>query len=288
MKKTILLSLIFSLFLISCKSDKIKSFEGYKKTNSGLNYKFFINNEGDTPQMLDYLDVQLTCMINDTSVIIPNNRMIWQMIDPLFEGDIFEGLMMMHKGDSASFIVRTDSTFMTLFQLPTLPSQFTNNDVMRFDVKMNDFYPEEEVLLKQIGYIKEAFPEQTSKAEDELRQYLKTNGIDVTPTASGLYYVKTKDGNGEKPNVGSLVSVYYTGKLLNGMVFDSTQDSAEPFQFRLGAGEVISGWDEGIQMMSKGEKGVLYIPFYLAYIDRQVDIISPFSTLIFEVELVDF
>ena len=84
------------------------------------------------------------------------------------------------------------------------------------------------------------------------------------------------------------MKVHYTGKLLDGTVFDSSRNSTEPFQFNLGLGQVIAGWDEGIQMMSKGEKGVLYIPFYLAYVDRQAGIIPPFSTLVFEVELVDF
>ena len=97
------------------------------------------------------------------------------------------------------------------------------------------------------------------------------------------------EGNGEKPEVGKMVQMHYTDKLLDGTVFDSSVERGEPFSFVLGVGQVIPGWDEGVQLMSKGEKGVLYIPYYLAYGERQAgEKILPFSNLMFEVELVDF
>ena len=98
----------------------------------------------------------------------------------------------------------------------------------------------------------------------------------------------TEPGNGEKPEVGKPVTMHYTGKLLNGKVFDSSVEREQPFQFVLGVGQVIPGWDEGVQMMSKGEKGVLYIPYYLAYGERDMGEIPAFSNLMFEVELIDF
>lgn len=98
----------------------------------------------------------------------------------------------------------------------------------------------------------------------------------------------TEEGNGEKPEVGQFVSVHYTGKLLDGTVFDSSVERGQPIQFPLGIGQVIPGWDEGIALMSKGEKGVLYIPYYLAYGDRGAgEMIKPFENLVFDVELVD-
>ncbi len=287
MKKLFLLTLALGVFFTSCKNDN-RSFSGYEETETGLYYKFYNQNEGAVPQLMELLDVQMACYINDTSVVIPSNRMILQLNESLFAGDIFEGMGMMHKGDSASFIVRTDSTFYTLFQLPTLPAEFTANDIMRFDVKMNDFYPESEFAAKQIEYMKNTYVDETVKAESELNQYFKDNNINPTHTSTGLYYVKTKDGNGEKPQVGTKVTVHYIGKLLDGTVFDSSVSRNEPFQFVLGVGQVIPGWDEGLQLMSKGEKAVLYIPYYLAYGDRGAGAIPPFATLMFEVELIDF
>ena len=121
-----------------------------------------------------------------------------------------------------------------------------------------------------------------------MNNYLKENKINATPTSTGLYYVKSKDGNGVKPQVGQEVEVHYTGKLLDGTVFDSSVDRAQPFKFDLGEGQVIPGWDEGVQLMSKGEKGTFYIPYYLAYGNMGAGPIPPFATLIFEVELIDF
>ena len=196
---------------------------------------------------------------------------------------------MMHKGDSASFIVDIDLTFKNLFRVPELPTEFNSTDIMRFEVKVNDFYPESEYVSKMIEAIKKNYPEQTERAYAEMQQYFALNNVTATPTASGLYYVMTAEGNGEMPKKGDNVKVHYTGKLLDGKVFDSSIERGEPIEVPIGMGYVIPGWDEGIMMMSKGEKGVLYIPYYLGYGDRGAGAdIPPFANLIFEVELIDF
>ena len=286
MKKLFLLTLILGVVFTSCKNDN-NQISGYENTQTGLYYKFYEENQGDTPETMELLDVVLSCVINDTVVIIPENRMILQMMEPMFAGDIFEGMKMMHKGDSASFIVRTDSTFYTLLRSP-LPAEFSVDDIMKFNIRLNDFYPESEFAAKQIEYMKNTFVDETLAAEREIDEYLKNNGIKTITTPTGLKYVKTKEGNGEKPQVGTMVKVHYTGKLLDGTVFDSSVTRNEPFQFVLGVGQVIPGWDEGLQLMSKGEEAVLYIPYYLAYGNTGSGPIPPFATLIFEVEMIDF
>lgn len=287
MKRLFLITLVLGVFITSCQNDS-KSLSDYDITETGLYYRFYNCNEGITPQFMEFMDVQLSCCVNDTSVILPLNRTILQLTEPLFAGDIFEGLGMMHKGDSASFIVRIDSTYYTLFRRQTMPAEFTVDDIMRFDVKMNDFYPESEFAVKQIEFMKNTFIDETVKAESELNQYFKDNNINATSTPSGLYYVTTQSGNGEKPQVGASIKVHYTGKLLDGTVFNSSVSRNEPFQFDLGLGQVIPGWDEGFQLMSKGEKATLYIPYYLAYGSGGYGVIPPFETLIFDVELIDF
>ena len=107
-------------------------------------------------------------------------------------------------------------------------------------------------------------------------------------TESGLRMIIHKDGNGEKPRAGQTVSVHYTGLLETGKKFDSSHDRGRPFKFPLGQGRVIKGWDEGIALMSKGEKRTLVIPPELGYGSQDKGRIPPNSTLIFEVELVDF
>jgi peptidylprolyl isomerase len=186
-----------------------------------------------------------------------------------------------------------------LYGQASLPAEFKSTDVMRFEIKVNDFFPEKVYAQNFANDIKSRndqraaqlqndYPEETAKAAKDLANYLAKNKIVAEPTASGLYYVVTEPGNGEKPQVGKPVTMHYTGKLLNGTVFDSSVERDQPFQFVLGVGQVIPGWDEGVQLMSKGEKGVLYIPYYMAYGEREAGTIPAFSNLMFEVELIDF
>lgn len=262
--------------------------KGYQATDNGLYYRLFTNNGGENPQIGDLLELTMSCSVNDTVVILPLTKNIIPMAEPSFWSDFVEGFSMMHKGDSASFIVDIDSSFVNLFGYNTLPPQFSSTDIMRFEVRLDDFYPESEFRFRMIENIKKNYPAETEKAASELNAYLEKNGVVAQPTSTGLYYVKTQDGTGEKPSKGSTVKAYYTGYLLDGTVFDTSIERGEPIEFVLGVGQVIPGWDEGIAMMSKGEKAVLYIPYYLAYGDRDLGVIPPFSNLVFEVELIDF
>ncbi len=105
-------------------------------------------------------------------------------------------------------------------------------------------------------------------------------------TDSGLKFEDTTVGNGAVASKGQTVSVHYTGWLENGTKFDSSKDRNEPFEFKLGAGQVIRGWDEGVAGMKIGGVRRLTIPPQLGYGDRGAGgVIPPKATLIFEVEL---
>lgn len=285
-KNFFLLSALF--LMLSLLTGCSNAPKGYQATDNGLYYRLFTNNGGENPQIGDLLELTMSCSVNDTVVILPLTKNIIPMTEPSFWSDFVEGFSMMHKGDSASFIVDIDSSFVNLFGYNTLPPQFSSTDIMRFEVRLDDFYPESEFRFRMIENIKKNYPAETEKAVSELNAYLEKNGVVAQPTSTGLYYVKTQDGTGEKPSKGSTVKAHYTGYLLDGTVFDTSIERGEPIEFVLGVGQVIPGWDEGIAMMSKGEKAVLYIPYYLAYGDRDLGVIPPFSNLVFEVELIDF
>ena len=136
----------------------------------------------------------------------------------------------------------------------------------------------EESMLEQekgkAGQAESRFDEAEKKS-----QYVTTN--------SGLRYRIIKEGTGPKPKKGDRVKVHYTGKLTDGMEFDSSK-SRGPFEFRVGTGQVIKGWDEGVIDMKVGEVRELVIPPNLAYGKRGVaPLIPPDATLVFDVELLE-
>ena len=104
-------------------------------------------------------------------------------------------------------------------------------------------------------------------------------------TSSGLQYVDTVEGTGASPTKGQTVTVHYTGTLQDGKKFDSSRDRGQPFQFKIGVGQVIKGWDEGVGTMKVGGRRQLVIPPALGYGARGIGPIPPNATLLFDVEL---
>ena len=137
-------------------------------------------------------------------------------------------------------------------------------------------------------YLQAQKANQHQAAVAEGKAFLEANGKrpEVTTTESGLQYEIMKEGTGAKPTAASKVSVHYHGTLIDGTVFDSSVERGQPTSF--GVTQVISGWTEALQLMPLGSKWKLFIPYNLAYGDRAAgQKIGPFSTLIFEVELLE-
>ena len=128
------------------------------------------------------------------------------------------------------------------------------------------------------------------EAEEKAKQkaLLDTVAAGYDETDSGLRYQILQKGTGKQATKGAGVSVHYKGQLLDGTVFDSSYKRKEPIDFNVGLGQVISGWDEGIQLLKVGDKARFVIPSDLAYGDAGAGgVIPPGATLIFDVELMD-
>jgi peptidylprolyl isomerase len=122
-------------------------------------------------------------------------------------------------------------------------------------------------------------------ASGEMRSPNLLIGSREIVTSSGLRYEDITPGSGASPKPGQTVIVHYVGTLLNGNKFDSSRDRNRPFEFEIGEGRVIRGWDEGVMSMKMNGKRKLIIPPHLGYGSRDMGVIPPNSTLVFEVEL---
>ena len=145
-------------------------------------------------------------------------------------------------------------------------------------------YFQEKAMLKQAEEDKKS---EVYKVAGE--KFLADNGKKpgVVTTASGLQYQVIKEGDGAHPGAESTVKVHYHGTTIEGIVFDSSVERGEPIEFPLN--QVIPGWTEGVQLMSKGAKYKFFIPQELAYgSSSPTPVITPYSCLVFEVELLSF
>ena len=126
------------------------------------------------------------------------------------------------------------------------------------------------------------------KEREDKRAELDTLAVGFEETESGLRYQILQKGTGKKAEKGKTVSVHYKGQLADGTVFDSSYKRKEPLEFPLGMGQVIAGWDEGVQMLHVGDKARFVIPSDLGYGSQGAGgVIPPGATLVFDVELMD-
>jgi len=267
----------------------------YKTTKNGLGYYFFTENKKlPLPVAGDQVNVHFTIKTDNGNELNSTYKMGQtvpvQLGPTTVYADPIEGIGMMHEGDSAVFRMLTDSVFKTL---PEIPEPAKGSKYMYMYVKAYSITKEKDII-REPEVVDAPITEgnknnQMAMDEELIQNYLKEKSLTSQVTPTGLHYVMTNQGNGEKPKKGSTVSVHYKGTLLNGKKFDSSYDRDKPLEFQLGTGMVITGWDEGIALLSRGGKATLLIPSALAY-GRQAmgNDIPANSVLLFEVELVDF
>ncbi|GAB4052090.1 FKBP-type peptidyl-prolyl cis-trans isomerase [Spirosoma litoris] len=261
-------------------------------TENGLKYTIHEQSEGTRKGKVgDILTLHLTLMNNKDSVLRDTHKegapfqMLLQV--PPFKGSYEEGLTMLSKGDSATFYVSADSLFTRAMQ-PLPPGVQKGTDI-GIAVKVVNIQTEEEYKKTQAA----DFEKQKGIDAKVIENYIAKNGLTgkAQKTESGVYYVVTQPGSGPTPQKGEVVQVHYTGKLLDGKVFDSSrtnpQAGGKPAQFQLGVGMVIPGWEEGVSKLHKGEKATLIIPSTLAYGPRGNQAIPANSVLLFDIELID-
>ncbi|MDB4061685.1 FKBP-type peptidyl-prolyl cis-trans isomerase [Vicingaceae bacterium] len=284
---------------VSCGNKTTNQYPGYDKVEEGLYVKYYTKNkESRQAANGDILTMSMTYGTEDSTLFDTglNGQPVQLRADSgKYVGDILTAFMNMRKGDSAAIIVNADSFFMKTAGMPSSPDFIDSAAMLYFTVGLTNIQSMEEMQSEADA--------KNSEAEANemviLAKYLEDNNITTEPTESGLIFISKKKGSGKQAVSGKKVKVNYEGMFLDGKYFDTSVEEAAkangiynpqrpygPFDFDLGGGQVIKGWDEGIAMMKEGGKARLIIPSKIAYGSAPRPG-APFSTLIFDVELIE-
>ncbi len=286
----------------------------YITTDTGLEYLKVKEGSGERPQDGDFLMLNVSYSdANDNIMFSSADRggaLPLNYVDSVFKnnGSLEEGFRLCGKGDSIIFKIPAERIFKESFRQP-LPDSISSESIITVYMGVQEIFNQEQFQAYRMERSQKAQAKAAEDAKEQvateakiIEDFLIENGIEAQSTEEGLYYVITQEGNGEQPVNGNTVVVNYTGQLLDGTMFDSSieedakaggvyregRNYGTPFDFLLGQGRVIKGWDIGIALLSKGAKATLYIPSALGYGARGAGAnIPPNSVLMFDVELVD-
>ncbi len=264
MKKT--LTIILALFTVAAMAQtKVGSKKVKKpktvKTASGLEYTITSKGNGKKPQNGDKVVVHYTGKLTNDTVFDSSVKRGQPFTFKLGAGQVIKGwdeaFQLLQAGDKATI------KFGPVLGYGANPSgKIPANSILIFDVELLDVI-------------------------EGLRPF-DVKGKDTITTASGLKYIMVKANKEGEPVVeGSKVKVHYTGYFKDGKMFDSSVERGQPFELKVGAGQVIKGWDEGLALLRKGEKAKLIIPHTLGYGDQGYGPIPAKAELVFDVEIVD-
>jgi len=258
--------------------------ETFKETPTGLKYKFHVQSK-DAQQVYRYdiVDVLMNYRTKDSTLYKGGMTPISFQVNPIVDGDLQEGILMMRLGDSATFALNPEKFFISMMKYSKLPDMVKDETEIYFDIKLVDIRPEPPMM--QAERLENINRKETEA--DKIAQYIADNNITVAPTASGLYFIELQKGDGKAAAAGMKVKVHYRGMFLEGNEFDSSYGRNRPVEFILGQGERLPAWDEAIAMMSEGGKARLIVPSALGYGAEQRNTIKPYTPLIFEVELLE-
>jgi len=271
-----------TIIITSCSNER------FKNDGNGLEYNIVesnpknrIANPGEIMEVSMYYTNEKDSILYDTREFPDIFKMKIKETSPN-GGTIDDGILLMHEGDSAIFKVDA-IRFFAETKNEKVPSFIKKGDKLIFHIKALKIYSLDEYFDNK----KKQFNFSEQEEMTSLQNYLKLSNITIKPTPSGLYYIETKKGQGKKPGDSSTVIIDYLASFMGGEIFDNTYERNEPFEFQLGKNTVIPGLEEGIKLMNEGGEATLIIPSKLAYGSQQYKIVPPFTTIIFEIKLLN-
>lgn len=290
--------------MFACKSENGNANGEFQPLSEGLTYKVEqANPDGQQVQEGDVLVGEMTVTFED-SVIYDTKGEVKRVAtaNPGWEGKVGEGLLKMHVGEIYTFALDAD-TIAKYLDNDQMPANYQPGKGQKcyYKINLQDIVTRDEILQEQANWV--ANMRQMEEAEPELIQdYLEENKITTKPTADGIYVIVKKKGNGPKVTIGKEVTVNYTGRLLDGTMFDSSRESDArtgeiydsrhkytPFTFVIGKDQkIIQGWHKGLLNLTAGSEVQLIIPSkqgYGSYCSKD-ETITPYSPLVFDIEIV--
>lgn len=270
----------FTLILSSCQ----QTFPGFEEAENGVYYQIHEKGDGTVyPEISDWVTINMDYRLDDSLMFSSQNldeQLRFPIIQPMFEGDLYAGLMMMSAGDSMSFAVVADSFFIKTALLKELPPNVEAGSSMYYDVKLLKVVSQEEYQL-------EVQQEGDRKLQEEMNllgEYLDENNIQLQPIESGLYYMELEKGKGKKAVAGEMLSVYLTVSQLDGKEL-FTNFEGDPLDIEFGKEFDTKGLMEGLGLMREGGTAKLIVPSEIGVGPRGKDGVAAFTTILYEVKL---
>ena len=266
-------------------------------TESGVEVACHVKGDGAALKKDSVILLQIKIVADNDEVLMESSpdAPLALAYDPEMEaGHLQDVITNLEVGDSVSFNTTVQNLFEETYQTE-VPAELDSAGNVFVTLKLADqmskeAYQSYRMKMQQEQMAKESamLEEKLTTDGEEIDEFLAMEGIEAQTSDSGLRYVITKEGKGATAEPGDRVKVHYDGRLLSGEPFDSSIERGQPFEFVIGQGRVIPGWDEGIAYIKEGGKGTLYIPSPLGYGARSSGaVIKPYSILVFDVEVLE-
>ena len=287
--------MLLAVFAIVTQLYSCSDYPGFKKSESGFYYKFYVQNKdslkADTNFVLT-MNIKYRVNINGKDSVFFNSKDLAKPFQiglqkPQFKGDVYEAFAMLHQGDSATFILGARDFFTKTAQYPTLPPGVDSTSKIYFDVKV--------LKVESLEQLKKDAEAKAARLKGEesgkLQKFITSKGITVAPSATGVYYLEEKPGSGAVVKKGDFMSIDFTVLTIDEKKVFSTLDRKQPISFEYGQPFDTKGLDEGIGQMKKGTKARIIVPSSMGFGEKGRkdmtgnEIIAPFTPVIYDVEI---
>jgi len=264
-----------------------------RHTPSGMKYIVYKENQGVKPVAGDYVTFEMVYKTESDSVLFDSRKnqspFRIQMEKIPFKGSLEEGLSCLSEGDSATFFISSDSLLKYVIRDSEAGASLLKPGTQAlFDIKLIRIQSKADAERE----IKEKAAARQKAEAGVISEYLEREKLISMPDSSGIYMIGNQ-ATGNEIHDGDTVSVYYTGKYLNGIPFEMKNRPGSPLQFVMGAGQVIPGWEIAFKKINEHSKVTLVIPSSLAYGEEGLFnpskgnyVVPPFTPLAYEVEIV--